>query len=203
MKKLMFMLTAAAMAVATNAATVSWTVTGVTEGSTALNSGHTYMFFTDSAASAASQIAALTALEGKGATSLTTAMGAAAWNDTKKATAAGTFSIGTTAALGGYTLPKNEDLGLAGNTKYYAYAVIFDTETITDSSNYIIAQGAVTTNGATTRDSSSSMNTLFNLGSQASQTWHAVKTSTDVPEPTSGLLMLIGMAGLALRRKRA
>ena len=28
-------------------------------------------------------------------------------------------------------------------------------------------------------------------------------TIADVPEPTSGLLMLIGMAGLALRRKRA
>jgi len=26
---------------------------------------------------------------------------------------------------------------------------------------------------------------------------------TDVPEPTSGLLMLVGLAGLALRRRRA
>ena len=36
--------------------------------------------------------------------------------------------------------------------------------------------------------------------------WHAVSTSgggESVPEPTSGLLMLIGAAGLALRRKRA
>ena len=29
------------------------------------------------------------------------------------------------------------------------------------------------------------------------------KMGTDVPEPTSGLLMLVGLAGLALRRKRA
>ena len=28
-------------------------------------------------------------------------------------------------------------------------------------------------------------------------------TSASVPEPTSGLLMLVGLAGLALRRKRA
>ena len=31
--------------------------------------------------------------------------------------------------------------------------------------------------------------------------WHAVSSS--VPEPTSGLLLLLGMAGLALRRKHA
>ena len=37
-----------------------------------------------------------------------------------------------------------------------------------------------------------------------SQTVHgAPYVLTNVPEPTSGLLMLIGMAGLALRRKRA
>lgn len=33
-------------------------------------------------------------------------------------------------------------------------------------------------------------------------TWSSAATST-VPEPTSGLLMLLGMAGLALRRRRA
>ncbi len=33
-------------------------------------------------------------------------------------------------------------------------------------------------------------------------TWSTVSTAT-VPEPTSGLLMLLGMAGLALKRKRA
>ena len=36
----------------------------------------------------------------------------------------------------------------------------------------------------------------------AANGWAAV-SSTDVPEPTSGLLMLLGVAGLALRRKRA
>ena len=40
--------------------------------------------------------------------------------------------------------------------------------------------------------------TLIAFGS-APGTW----TSSSVPEPTSGLLMLLGMAGLALKRKRA
>ena len=202
MKKLMIAAAVAIAAVCSNAATVSWTITGVTEDSTALTQGHTYMFFADSAAAAASQIAALAALEGTGAGALTTAMGSAAWNDTKKATSAGVFSIGTSAAMGGYTLPTNEALGLSGSTKYYAYAVIFDTETITDDSNYIIAQGTATASGFSTKDSSTSQSATAILGPQSSQTWHAVGGSS-VPEPTSGLLMLLGIAGLALRRRRA
>ena len=39
--------------------------------------------------------------------------------------------------------------------------------------------------------------TVLAFGTQASQSWAAV------PEPTSGLLLLLGMAGLALKRKRA
>ncbi len=201
MKKLIVSTIAVALALVANAATVSWTITGVQDSSAnKLTAGHTYMFFATSAAAAQTQIAAITALAGSGADSLTTAMSSAAWNDTKKATAAGTFSIGTSAAMGGYTLPTNASLGLSGGTTYFAYAVIFDTETITDASNYIVAQGTPTTSGFTTNGDTSSMNKSINIGSQSSATWYAVGS---VPEPTSGLLMLLGVAGLALKRKRA
>ena len=33
--------------------------------------------------------------------------------------------------------------------------------------------------------------------------WYSVAATSNVPEPTSGLLMLLGVAGLALKRKRA
>ena len=33
--------------------------------------------------------------------------------------------------------------------------------------------------------------------------WYSVASTSPVPEPTSGLLMLLGVAGLALKRKRA
>ena len=57
---------------------------------------------------------------------------------------------------------------------------------------------------------SSTGNTNFNFANSESRT--ALKQASDgytgggwyaVPEPTSGLLLLVGMAGLALRRKRA
>ena len=37
----------------------------------------------------------------------------------------------------------------------------------------------------------------------ASNEWQAFSSPADIPEPTSGLLMLIGMGAMALRRKRA
>ena len=45
-----------------------------------------------------------------------------------------------------------------------------------------------------------SANVFKNATSFGSAGWY---TTEAVPEPTSGLLMLLGMAGLALRRKRA
>lgn len=42
--------------------------------------------------------------------------------------------------------------------------------------------------------------TEFSAGSTVSAGWY---TAAAVPEPTSGLLMLVGLAGLALRRRRA
>ena len=200
MKKLMLAFAAIVCAVVVNAATVSWSITGVQNASgTKLTSGHTYMFFATSAAAAQTQIASLISLAGSGASAFESAMASAAWNDTKKATAAGTFSIGTSAAMGGYTLPTNQSLGLTGGQTYYAYGVIFDTATITDDSNYIIVQGGPTTTGFQPNQDSSALNKNIIMGSQASAEWMAVS----VPEPTSGLMLLLGMAGLALRRRRA
>jgi len=40
----------------------------------------------------------------------------------------------------------------------------------------------------------------FEFGSQADNKWYKIGT---VPEPTSGVLLLVGVAALALRRKNA
>ena len=46
-------------------------------------------------------------------------------------------------------------------------------------------------------------NPFMNFASGDTVTADMYKTAASVPEPTSGLLMLLGVAGLALRRKRA
>ena len=46
-------------------------------------------------------------------------------------------------------------------------------------------------------------NTSIANSTLTSASWTAVGGSSPVPEPTSGLLLVLGMAGLALRRKRA
>ena len=208
MKKLMIALSAAAMAVSSQAAYVSWTCLTVQKDGTSLTSGSQYAFFFDSDTAAQTAMAEIAALNGKGATAVSTYMADANFSDTKRATAAGAFSVGTSAANGGYkmsgtpALPTEVALGLEGNTKYYMFSVIFDTETITDASKFMIASGGATTTGATTKDATTTGVASFALGAQAttgSKTWYAVGT----PEPTSAMLLLLGFAGLALRRRRA
>ena len=72
-----------------------------------------------------------------------------------------------------------------------AFAVIIDASDPAAMNNYII------TSEVSTSWTSGTGAKALGFGSQASATW------TAVPEPTSGLLMLLGMAGLALRRRRA
>ncbi len=40
---------------------------------------------------------------------------------------------------------------------------------------------------------------LYSWGSQESNTWHEIGT---IPEPTGGVLILVGVAALALRRRQ-
>ena len=76
--------------------------------------------------------------------------------------------------------------------------MIFDTATVTDASKFYVtpAKGLVTMSG----DFTASMA----FGSQSTNSKNAANWSAvAAPEPTSGILLLLGMAGLALKRKRA
>ena len=188
MKKLMIMALAAVSAMALNAATVSWTITNVKQGDAGV-SGTAYVFFV---AGDSADTSWATGLANKGAAAVKDAIASAGANISYQNSNAGIFSY-TTAQ--GFTLKSNADLGLTGDTQYTAYAIIFDSAEITDASKFIVTG----TRTANTYEDSSSSNRAFAIGSQASATWNAVA----VPEPTSGLLMLVGLAGLALRRRRA
>ena len=200
MKKLLVMLGIAAIAVSSQAASVVWTITSVTGPTgSALGTGRAYVFFVESTTKLDTSTFAA-AWEGKGATEVQNAMGGAAFDYThaelNAGTAAGTWSYNATTA----SAVNQTTLGLAGNTKYSVYAVIFDTEAITDASKFYVTTASA---AAQTYDNSAGTTRTFGIGAQTasatSSNWHSVS----VPEPTSGLLMLVGLGALALRRRRA
>ena len=61
--------------------------------------------------------------------------------------------------------------------------------------------GSVYVEGAVDPDSGAMAQ--FTLGNSTGGVATSWQSTAAVPEPTSGLLLLIGMAGLALKRKRA
>ena len=92
-----------------------------------------------------------------------------------------------------------EPSGFALNTDYMATIVVTET----DGSGNV--KTATATGIFTSGDSESFAKTIdFNTGDGfKSGSFLATAEWQSVPEPTSGLLLLIGVAGLALRRRRA
>ena len=74
-------------------------------------------------------------------------------------------------------------------TSYTTYFVVLNDAA--NPTQALLAKATATGVGQAMTD------TAFTFGSQSGATW------TAVPEPTSGLLMLVGLGALALRRRRA
>ena len=85
---------------------------------------------------------------------------------------------------------------VATGSKETAYFVVFNSD---GSAFYTSAeaQATVIETGSGTFSFGNQASGSATLGTGSAGSW------TAVPEPTSGLLMLLGMAGLALRRRRA
>ena len=182
MKKLMILAVAMA-AVAANAATFNWktTTTGKiyeADSTTLLASATAYLFD----AGKVSQAAVLAAFDAG------TAISTLAYAD-------------TTSVSSGVIAQKTFDVpaGYASGDAFNGYFAL-----VVDDSIYIAPNVSVETPSTGTKamsfnaKASSQAAALDISGGYSGAGWY-----TAVPEPTSGLLMLLGMAGLALRRRRA
>ena len=183
MKKLIIAALAVASAIAVNAASVNWSMAnGVLapspDGTQSAGraSYYTMLIFTDSQASAVDS-----AITAGNFTSLGTM-------------AVSTYQAGKAGSFSGVVN------GLTGSSATL-FAVVFDTystsEGIADA-GYYYKTGTVTQSTFDPTGSDPATTAVF-TSTQMTGTW----TPTSVPEPTSGLMLLLGMAGLALRRKHA
>ena len=184
MKKIMVAAAAIAMAVVANASYVNWTCSNVFLGNdTDKCSGIAYFVNADTISSTA-----LKALGDDGAAAITAALGSS-------------YSF-TPASAGSYVKTAANavpvaGLGLADTTAYTGYLVIFDGATIADSTKFYTTQEM----DFTTLAGDNAVQVKF--GSQKVDSTVAGNWTEVAPEPTSGLLLLLGVAGLALRRRRA
>lgn len=191
MKKLMIACVAVAMAAVAQAASINWTITNIyspadSSAKIAANSMSAWLFVTanstDVTTIKTTTMAAVQAVLDSGdLTGLSTLAAAHASN-----TAAGT--------IGGAT-------GLTGFSSgtLTAFALVIDSTDLATANNYFLVSDGATKDAVFTSATGVKM---FGWGDQTSYTQGAGKWSA-VPEPTSGLLLLLGMAGLALKRKVA
>ena len=177
MKKLIVAAAIVCAAALAQAATVNWTISGVkADGGGSPTAGWAVMAFYTEVGAGSDAI--VSAIQSKTAASKAF--------DT--ATLAVSMSKGKVAA-------KDADAaGITDTSKNYDfYFVVFNNADATKATMYAIESAL--------DQAYSGMDAKYAIGGafSASTPW----ASTAVPEPTSGLLMLLGMAGLALRRRRA
>ena len=189
MKKLVIALAVAACAAVVNAAAFNWTSSGTNAGKTINSKAGTALYSATTPytlylfdAGVTSQDALLAGLRGD--KTITD------FSSVKTQTLASNSQITAT----GF------EYGSSGNNYSFYVAIVNGDDVFLSSSLTKAAQEADTVNvaftglGTATKNAFSDSTATF---ASKGAGWYAV------PEPTSGLLMLLGMAGLALRRRRA
>ena len=183
MKKIMIAFAAIALACVANAASVGWSAAGLSA-----YAGDAYKFFVIGQ-NGVSDISTITALLDEGTSVDSYAFGS------------GTVAANGNAAVAFGSSGKTLDAGT-----YTSFMVLFDSAAPTVGDNYLlIANGANQTKSFTSTAASVTF-VAGNVSSLAndSANWKSFGSAGPVvPEPTSGLLLLLGMAGLALKRKVA
>ena len=193
MKKLMIACVAVAVAAVAQAASINWSITNVyspadSTAKVAVNSMSGWLFVTanstDVTTIKTTTLAAVQAVLDSGdLTGLSSLAAAHAANTAAAGAITGATGLPTTFSSGSLT----------------AFAVVVDSTDLATANNYFIVSDGTTKSATFTSATGTKM---LGWGDQTSYTQGAGKWSA-VPEPTSGLLLLLGMAGLALKRKHA
>ena len=184
MKKLMIALVAVAIGFAANAASFTWKATSgyLYDGADTpakITAGSAYLLFT----SALTQSDLVTAFAADAT--------AAASSVATKSVSTGTIGDNARIALTEFTADVTTD--------QTAYFVVFNGDNMYVSATADALYTAIGTSDILFGSMSTSSKAFNDIaGGYAGVGWYGA-----VPEPTSGLLMLLGMAGLALKRKRA
>lgn len=182
MRKLMVMLAAVAMAASVHAASVSWSSVTMynADGAKVKAAATLYVYLMDKDAY-------------DGLTDIWGTYGADVKNGGSNAANAGGTKSSSLNSKASTSAPNGTAVA---NTTYYA--AVITTYGTGDDMKYYAEKASVTTGD--------DGNATYQFGAGALDSATAAAgawTTASVPEPTSGLLMLLGIAGLALRRRRA
>jgi len=190
MKKMMIALAAVAVGVAAHAATVDWSMT-VTASAVDYSASNYKVYLVDAAKwDALSAVTADTFADNSivyGQTSFASGTG-------KSATSKTYATLNKDGIKGTYSTALADSV-VADGGSLNVYYVILDTSK-TPSEYYASDKATLTGRLATGTE----VQTGFASVANSAVSWTATSA---VPEPTSGLLMLLGIAGLALKRRRA
>ncbi len=176
MKKILIATTIAAMGIVANAAVANWSVDNIyVSGTSDYAEGYMVYYFDTSAITVAAVNSAIAA----GDTSfISQGYAAASLTDDEGYTEGASASI------------------YSANDAVNGYLVIFDSSSAASATHAYVTAVKSTTINSLGANAALSFGDL--VATQTAGNWTAV-----APEPTSGLLLLLGMAGLALKRKRA
>ena len=175
MKKLMILAGVAMMAFASQAAQFRWQFTATKSAASAYNGATVYMVLaSDYAATTINTAADITGI----------------------AKSSGTLTVGSMSATTGNITVK--DSWVVEGTDYSWYAVIVNGD------KYYVSSAEKTSTAVSDTATPASVTFASQSELSVASNWKSFSGGSEpVPEPTSGLLMLLGVAGLALKRKRA